>query len=143
MILGKAISLAGQQLLERVQHRLVTQWPDLLRSQLSQLDNGLIPLLTQMLPEYELPLSLEDEEELTAFAFQKRHYDACQLAVHKFIVNSVSQQRFIELPALLQSICLLFVVQQQPASITCRQLDLKGKQDLQEQLREAVRRLLI
>ena len=143
VILGKAISLAGQQLLERVQHRLVTQWPDLLRSQLSQLDNGLIPLLTQMLPEYELPLSLEDEEELTAFAFQKRHYDACQLAVHKFIVNSVSQQRFIELPALLQSICLLFVVQQQPASITCRQLDLKGKQDLQEQLRETVRRLLI
>lgn len=143
VILAKPISSAGQQLVEQTQHRLIQQWPDLLNSQLSHLETGLIPLLTQLLPEAELPITAADEEEITAFAFQKRHYDACQIAIRKFVLNCVAQQRFLSLPSLLQSICLIFVLQQQPIATVCRQLNLKGKQDLLGQLREAIRILLL
>jgi len=143
VILAKPISAAGQMLIEQTQRRLVEQWPDLLLCQLSHLEAGLIPLLTQMLPPSELPLTVVDEEEITAFAFQKRHYDACQIAIRKFVLNCVSQQRFLAMPTLLQSICLVFVLQQQPIAVVCRQLNLKGKQDLLGQLREAIRILLL
>lgn len=143
VILAKPISAAGERLVEQTQQRLIQQWPELLHSQLSHLESGLIPLLTQMLPEAELPLSAIDEEEITAFAFQKRHYDACQVAIRSFVLNCVAQQRFLSMASLLQSICLRFVLQQQPISVVCRQLNLKGKQDLLQQLREAVRILLL
>ncbi|MAL49415.1 MAG: hypothetical protein CMH20_05295 [Methylophaga sp.] len=143
VILAKPISLAGQQLVELTQQRLSQQWPDLLNSQLSQLEAGLIPLLMQLLPEAELPITAADEEEITAFAFQKRHYDACQIAIRKFVLNCVAQQRFLSISTLLQSICLIFVLQQQPIATVCRQLNLKGKQDLIGQLREAIRVLLL
>jgi tRNA(Met) cytidine acetyltransferase len=143
VILAKPISSAGQRLIEQTQQRLIQQWPDLLNSQLSHLEAGLIPLLTQLLPEAELPITAADEEEITAFAFQKRHYDACQIAIRKFVLNCVAQQRFLSLPSLLQSICLIFVLQQQPIATVCRQLNLKGKQDLLGQLREAIRVLLL
>ncbi len=143
VILAKPISSAGQQVIEQTQQRLIQQWPDLLNSQLSHLETGLIPLLTQLLPEAELPITAADEEEITAFAFQKRHYDACQIAIRKFVLNCVAQQRFLSLPSLLQSICLIFVLQRQPIATVCRQLNLKGKQDLLGQLREAIRILLL
>lgn len=143
VILGKPISHAGQQLIEQVQQRLSLQWPELLHSQLKHLETRLISLLMQMLPESEWPLSSVDEEELTAFAFQKRHYDACQIAIRKFVLNSVTQQRFSLLSPLLQAICLSFVVQYQPISVVCRQLQLKGKRHLFQQLRAAVRILLL
>ncbi|MDO8826676.1 tRNA(Met) cytidine acetyltransferase TmcA [Methylophaga sp.] len=142
-ILAKPVSEAGQQLVEQTQQRLIQQWPELLHGQLSHLESGLIPILTQMLPESELPLSAIDEEEITAFAFQKRHYDACQIAIRKFVLNCVAQQRFLSMPSLLQSICLRFVLQQQPIAVVCRQLNLKGKQELLGQLREAIRVLLL
>jgi tRNA(Met) cytidine acetyltransferase len=143
VILAKPISQAGEGLVKQTQQRLIEQWPELLHSQLCHLESGLIPLLTQMLPESELPLSAIDEEEITAYAFQKRHYDACQVAIRKFVLNCVAQQRFLSLPTLMQLICLRFVLQQQPIAAVCRQLNLKGKQDLLQQLREAVRILLL
>jgi len=143
VILAKATSQGGEKLVAQTQRRLSQQWPALLHSQLSQLEMALIPQLSRMLPVNELPLTRADEEELAAFAFQKRHFDASQVAVRRFVLNSLPLQRFSLLPELLQQLCVLYVVQQQPISLVCRQLNLKGRQDVQQQLREAIRILLL
>lgn len=143
VVLAKAINPRGQELINQTQQRLAEQWPMLLHSQLNQLEVALIPLLSRMLPLNALPLSRAEEEELAAFAFHQRHFDACQFAIWRFVISSLSQPRFSMLPEALQQLCVRYVLQQQPISQLSTQLTLRGRHEVQQQLREAIRRLLL
>lgn len=143
VILAKAINSHGTELISQTQQRLAEQWPLLLHSQLSQLEATLIPLLSRMLPLNAQPLSAAEEKELAAFAFQQRHFDACQFAIWRFVINNLSLPRFAMLPEVLQQLCVRYVLQQQPVSQLATQLTLRGRHEVQQQLREAIRSLLL
>lgn len=134
----QAISETGKNIVNVAKSRFQQHWLHLLGSQFKQLQADQVITLSQLLVPQYLPLSLDDKREIEAFAYSRRSYEFCQVALWSWVGQQVSSPAFLQLSQKQQSLCVQSILQQRSWAEIAKDLAFSGKKQAVEALRELV-----
>jgi len=139
----KAISVKGEELLRQAEQRFSKQWPQLVLRRFAKLEPQWIISLSQQLIKSPLALDEQDRLEIEAFSQAQRGYDFSQIALEKLVNSEIREQGFIRLSYLQQSLCVMIILQNRDFTEVTRHSKLIGKKKIIAALRVAIQQLLV
>jgi len=139
----KAASSKGQELLSTTIDRFQQHWPQLLLSQFSQLDTDLVVKISQLLPTLKAEITLCDRQETHAFANGQRGYEFSQISLWNYLHQQIHNHHFLQLSQQQQDLCIKSILQQHAWTDIAKKSAFSGKGQTMNALREAVRDLLV
>jgi len=134
----KANSPAGDELLDTSTKRFQHHWPHLLLNQFKYLDPALVVQLSQLLPTYDTKLTEWDEQEVDAFATGQRGYEFSQVALWSAVSSSIRTADFLLLDNEQQQLCVMVILQQRDWLDVLKQRKYSGKAQAITALREVI-----
>jgi tRNA(Met) cytidine acetyltransferase len=142
MMMLTPLSDVGQALINAGVKRFSEHWPVLLQQQFQHLPPALVITISQLLTTSQPSRSALEVKELSAFSFQQRGFDFCQIAVSHAVRSAITQARFLALSEQQQALCVMFILQQRQVGDVSQRLGFTGKAQLIKALREAIAKLL-
>ena len=143
MMMMKAPSKKGAEVLSKLCGRFQVQWPLLLSTQFKALDTFLVlkissleGMQTQLLPDW-------DWQDVNSFAHSLRTYESCQISLIKFTGTILYNTTMLAaLSSRQQQLLVLLLIQQQPLVNVVQKLSYTGKKELLLALRETISLLI-
>ncbi|WP_430009019.1 GNAT family N-acetyltransferase [Methylophaga lonarensis] len=142
LVMLKAVSTSGQQLLQQAQTRLAQQWPYLLSQSLRQLPVAEVVLLSGQLPVTDVLVDPLQQQEVEAFALRQRGLAFSQFSLQRWLWSRLNTPEFAKLSQQQQAILVRLLLQQWSQAELVEALALPGKNTLLQQCRQAVQLLL-
>ena len=137
----KAKSSLGQDILSATTDRFQQHWPHLLQSQFQHLDSILVVQISQLLPSHNALLDQMDKQEIEAFSNGQRGYEFSQVALWRYVKTHIGTPAFLLLSQEQKTLCVMVVLQQRDRSDILKQTGYTGKSQLISALRKAIARL--
>jgi tRNA(Met) cytidine acetyltransferase len=141
LMMLRAQNEQGETLLASVVKRFSQQWPFLLDKQLADLSAEQVIVLSQSLT-YKQPLSSWLLDEVQAFAYHQRSYDNSRFSLHQWALSVIITDKIQILSTVEKQLLVGLLLQQNDIQPMCKQLDITGKKQLQQLLRQIVTKLL-
>ena len=143
MMMMKASSKKGAEVLAKLCGRFQVQWPVLLSTQFKGLDTFLVLKISslegmkaELIPDW-------DWQDVTSFAHSLRTYESCQISLIKFTGTILYNTAMLAaLSSRQQQLLVLLLIQQQPLVNVVHKLSYTGKKELLLALREAISLLI-
>ena len=143
MMMMKASSKKGAEVLAKLCGRFQVQWPVLLSTQFKGLDTFLVLKISnlegmkaELIPDW-------DWQDVTSFAHSLRTYESCQISLIKFAGTILYNTAMLAaLSSRQQQLLVLLLIQQQPLVNVVHKLSYTGKKELLLALREAISLLI-
>ncbi|MCC5796960.1 MAG: tRNA(Met) cytidine acetyltransferase [Methylophaga sp.] len=142
LVMLKAVSTSGQQLLQQAQTRLAQQWPYLLSQSLRQLPVAEVVLLSGQLPLSDVLVDPLQQQEVEVFALRQRGLAFSQFSLQRWLWSRLNTPAFAELSQEQQAILVRLLLQQWSQAELVEALAMPGKKALLQQCRQAVQLLL-
>jgi tRNA(Met) cytidine acetyltransferase len=134
----QAISTAGKELIVSAQKRLQTHWPFLVRSEFQYINPSLIAALSVLIASKSAELSIWDKQEITAFCHQQRPYESSRIALSLSLFQQIKRPQFAALSTMQQQLTIMTLLQQREWADIGKQLNLTGKTQIINALRDAM-----
>jgi len=134
----KANSAVGDELLDASTKRFQQHWPHLLLNQFKHLEPALVVQLSQLLPTGDSKLTEWDKQEVSAFATGQRGYEFSQVALWNTVSSIIRTADFLLLNIGQQQLCVMVVLQQRDWHDVLKQSEYTGKAQAVTALREAI-----
>jgi tRNA(Met) cytidine acetyltransferase len=143
MMMMKAPSKKGAEVLAKLCSRFQVQWPILLSTQFKGLDTLLVLKISslegmkaELLPDW-------DWQDVNSFAHSLRTYESCQISLIKFTGTILCNTAMLAaLSSRQQQLLVLLLIQQQPLVNVVQKLGYTGKKELLLALRAAISHLI-
>lgn len=139
VMLLKAASQAGNNLLVLARTGLSRQWPFLLQTRLQDLEPEQVLMLSAALPGESRALSPDLRQQVNSFACAQRDYESSQFALWQWWQNKLSETGFEQLDHQQQSLLVMLLLQQHSVNTVAVKLGLNGRAGVMKALRQAVR----
>ncbi len=137
----KALTPAGQNLVDQARKTLSCQWPFLLSRQWGELDAQMVILIGQSLL-YDENFNIDLLPQIQSFAYKQRPYESTEWALSQWLRYKLSSPGFMHLPTIQQHLLIMLILQAIPLDKVVEQVKLAGRKQILMQLREAVQQLL-
>ncbi|MFW5451214.1 MAG: tRNA(Met) cytidine acetyltransferase TmcA [Methylophagaceae bacterium] len=137
----RANSSNGQQLIAAAKQRFQQQWFDLLHNQFKRLNADLVIQLSQLFSYEQRTWSDDNEQEIKAFSNAQRGYEFSQIALWNYVKLMIRKPIFLTLTQQQQHLCVELVLQQGAWSEVVKRLGYTGKAQVVTALRQAIKLL--
>lgn len=138
IMMFRAVSQAGAEMLQAGQQQFVDAWPFLLLTQLKQLPADLVMSVVPAIAKAEKITTDTCLKQVTSFAYQQRSYESSQHALWQWLSSGLDEQCFTQLTETEQQLMVMLLLQQREIAEVCSLLDLSGRAEAIRLLRQAV-----
>jgi tRNA(Met) cytidine acetyltransferase len=138
VMMFRPVSRAGEQMLEEGQQQFAQAWPFLLLTQLKQLSADLVLSLASAFQASQTKPADETIRQVESFANKQRSFESSQYALWQWLTLSLSTESFRQLTETQQQLLVMMLLQQRQLSEVCSLLELKGRTEVVQLLRQAV-----
>ncbi|AFJ02454.1 hypothetical protein Q7C_1304 [Methylophaga frappieri] len=136
VIMLKSCSVAGDDLIARLQQRFAEQWPELLPRYFADLPCELVKQITTDLPQIAQSLSEADKADISSFVTGQRALEYSFVPLRKRLWQQLPTAAFTACSPSAQAMLIQVLLQQQPITDVCRYHQLSGYKTLLSQLRQ-------
>ncbi len=138
LMLLKAITDDGADLVESARNRLSREWPFLLQTQLTELSSDSVVLLSSALKPFGTEPDKDYQAQVQAFAHALRPLASSQFALWQWLQQQLTSTAFQQLPPDQQQLLVKLILQQQSIEKVADSLALSGRAEVVRALRQAV-----
>ncbi|HET8807471.1 MAG TPA: GNAT family N-acetyltransferase [Methylophaga sp.] len=141
-ILLRAISKAGESVINKAQQIWQNDWPFLLLQAQRELDHQLVILLSQTLRTETVVIEAHEQQAIERFAWQQRAFESTESLLWRWLQPKLLSGQLTGLVSAHQALLVKKIIQGQSFSQVASVLSLPGRKAIIEQLRQAVAALL-
>jgi tRNA(Met) cytidine acetyltransferase len=138
VMMFKAVSSAGEQMLDNAQQQFMQAWPFLLLTQLKTLSAELVLSLLPELVGGESECEPHLLKQVFSFAHQQRSLESSQHALWRWFSTAAANVSISKLTETQQQLLVMLVLQQREMAEVCSVLKLSGRAQAISLLRQAV-----
>lgn len=138
VMMFKAVSPAGEQMLVSAQQQFMQAWPFLLLTQLKTLSAELVLSLLPGLAAAESECEPHLLKQVSSFAHQQRSLESSQHALWRWFSTAAANVSISKLTEIQQQLLVMLVLQQREMAEVCSVLKLSGRAEAITLLRQAV-----
>ena len=138
LMLLKAITDDGADLVESARNGLSREWPFLLQTQLAELSSDSVVLLSSALKPFAAERDSDYQAQVQAFAHALRPLASSQFALWQWSQQQLTTTAFQQLHPDQQQLLVKLILQQQSIDQVAERLALSGRAAVVKALRQAV-----
>jgi tRNA(Met) cytidine acetyltransferase len=138
LMLLKAITDDGADLVESARNRFSREWPFLLQTQLTELSSDSVVLLSSALKPFAAERDKDYQAQVQAFAHALRPLASSQFALWQWLQPQLTTTAFQQLHPDQQQLLVKLILQQQSIEQVAERLALSGRAAVVKALRQAV-----